>query len=64
MAVETLGIGVASVINMLDVELVVIGGGLAEKLGQGLADRIQAAAGKNPGSVNAPRPNGLAARIG
>lgn len=44
MAVETLGIGVASVINMLDVELVVIGGGLAEKLGQGLADRIQAAA--------------------
>ncbi len=44
MAVETLGIGVASVINMVDVELVVIGGGLAEKLGQGLADRIQAAA--------------------
>jgi glucokinase len=44
MAVETLGIGVASVINMLDVELVVIGGGLAEKLGQGLADRIQSAA--------------------
>jgi len=44
MAVETLGIGVASVINLLDVELVVIGGGLAEKLGQGLADRIQSAA--------------------
>jgi glucokinase len=44
MAVETLGIGVASVINMLDVELVVIGGGLAEELGQGLADRIQSAA--------------------
>ncbi len=44
MAVETLGIGVASVINMVDVELVVIGGGLAEKLGQSLADRIQAAA--------------------
>ncbi len=41
MAVETLGIGVASVINTLDVELVVIGGGLAEKLGQDLADRIQ-----------------------
>lgn len=44
MAVETLGIGVASVINTLDVELVVIGGGLAEKLGQDLADRIQQAA--------------------
>jgi glucokinase len=44
MAIETLGIGVASVVNMLDVELVVIGGGLAEKLGQALADRIEAAA--------------------
>jgi glucokinase len=44
MATETLGIGVASVVNMLDVELVVIGGGLAEKLGQDLADRIAAAA--------------------
>lgn len=43
-AIETLGIGVASVVNMLDVELVVIGGGLAEKLGQGLADRVAAAA--------------------
>ncbi len=40
MAIETLGIGVASVVNMLDVERVVIGGGLAEKLGQELADRI------------------------
>lgn len=44
MAVETLGIGIASVVNMVDVELVVIGGGLAEKLGQQLADRLQAAA--------------------
>jgi glucokinase len=43
-AIETLGIGVASVINTLDVELVVIGGGLAEKLGQDLADRIERAA--------------------
>ena len=46
MAIETLGIGVASVINMVDVELVVIGGGLAEKLGQDLADRIQEAAAR------------------
>ena len=44
MAIETLGLGVASVVNMVDVELVVIGGGLAEKLGQDLADRIEAAA--------------------
>jgi glucokinase len=29
---------------MVDGELVVIGGGLAEKLGQALADRIEAAA--------------------
>ena len=29
---------------MIDVELVVIGGGLAEKLGQDLADRIEEAA--------------------
>jgi glucokinase len=28
------------VINVIDVELVVIGGGIAEKLGQDLADRI------------------------
>ena len=44
MAIETLGIGVASVVNVIDVELVVIGGGLADKLGQDLADRIEAAA--------------------
>lgn len=44
MAIETLGLGVASVVNLLDVELIVIGGGLAEKLGQELADRIAAAA--------------------
>ncbi len=44
MAIETLGIGVASAVNLIDVELVVIGGGLAEKLGQPLADRIEQAA--------------------
>ena len=44
MAIEMLGIGVASVVNVLDVELVVIGGGIAEKLGQDLADRIGLAA--------------------
>ncbi len=44
MAIETLGIAAASAVNLVDVELVVIGGGLAEKLGQDLADRIQSAA--------------------
>lgn len=43
-AIETIGVGVGSAINMLDVERVVVGGGLAEKLGQDLADRIAAAA--------------------
>jgi len=32
--------GIGSVINMVDVRLVVIGGGMAEKLGQDLADRL------------------------
>lgn len=43
-AIETLGIGVASVVNVLAVQRVVIGGGLAEKLGQSLADRVKEAA--------------------
>ena len=44
MAIDTLGIGIGSVVNTMDVELVVIGGGLAEKLGQDFADRIGSAA--------------------
>lgn len=43
-AVETLGVAVGSVVNLLDLELVVVGGGLAEKLGSKLADRIAEAA--------------------
>ncbi len=39
-AIETLGIAIGSTINLLDLDRVVIGGGLAEKLGQGLADRL------------------------
>lgn len=53
-AVEVLGIGVANVVNLLDVEAVVVGGGMAEKLGQGLADRIAAAA--RPHAVRALPP--------
>lgn len=43
-AIETLGIATGSAINLLDLDLVVVGGGLAEKLGQELVDRIAAAA--------------------
>lgn len=43
-AIEMLGIAVGSCVNLLDVEVVVVGGGLAEKLGSDLAERIGAAA--------------------
>lgn len=39
-AVAALGAGIASAINLLDVEAVVIGGGLGTRLGQPYADRI------------------------
>ena len=43
-AVDMLGVAVGSSVNLLDLEAVVVGGGLAEKLGQDLADRIAEAA--------------------
>ena len=42
-AVEALGAGVASAVNLLDVEAVVIGGGLGVRLGSPFAERIQRA---------------------
>jgi len=39
-AVEALGAGVASAVNLLDLEAVVIGGGLGTRLGQPYAERI------------------------
>ena len=42
-AVEALGAGVASVQNVLDVEIIILGGGLGVRLGQRFADRIAAA---------------------
>ena len=39
-AVRALGVGVASAVNLLDVEAVVIGGGLGLKLGEAYAERI------------------------
>ena len=42
-AVEAIGAAAASAINLLDIGLVVIGGGLGSRLGQPYADRIGAA---------------------
>lgn len=42
-AVKALGAGVASAVNLLDVELVVIGGGLGVRFGAPMVDRIAAA---------------------
>ncbi len=39
-AIEALGAGVASVDNVLDVEIIILGGGLGVRLGQPYADRI------------------------
>jgi glucokinase len=42
-AVAALGAGIASAVNLLDVEAVVIGGGLGTRLGQPYAERLDAA---------------------
>jgi glucokinase len=42
-AIEALGAGIGASINLLDLDRVVVGGGVAEKLGQPLVDRIAAA---------------------
>lgn len=38
--ISTLGMGIGSILNVLDLERVVMGGGMAEKMGQTLADRV------------------------
>ncbi|CAN5148968.1 ROK family protein [soil metagenome] len=43
-AVDALGVAVASSLNLLDLDRVVVGGGMADKFGQDLADRIASAA--------------------
>ena len=42
-AIEALGAGIASAINLLDLEMVVIGGGLGVRLGQPYVERIELA---------------------
>ena len=44
-AVEALGAGIASAVNLVDVEAVVIGGGLGTRLGQPYVERIERAMG-------------------
>lgn len=41
--IDALGAGIASAVNLLDVERVVIGGGLADKLGSSFLHRVEAA---------------------
>lgn len=40
-AMNAVGLGVAAVLNLLDVDRVILGGGIAEKLGSDLADRVR-----------------------
>ncbi len=55
-AVEALGTGVASALNVLDVETVVIGGGLGTRLGEPYARRIEAAMMPHLFASNRPPP--------
>ncbi len=43
-AIDALGVAVGSALNLLDLDLVVLGGGFAERMGDKLAERIAAAA--------------------
>lgn len=42
-AVEAVAIGIASAINLLDLDRIVLGGGLAEKMGDDLVERLEVA---------------------
>lgn len=46
-AIEALGVGIGSAVTLLDVEAVIIGGGLGERLGPDWLARIEAAAGSH-----------------
>lgn len=62
-AAEALGKGIASAVNLLDVEAVVVGGGLADHLGAPFIQRIEAAA-RPSFFLQPPRVEVLAARLG
>jgi glucokinase len=46
-AVQALGVGIGSAVTLLDIEAVIIGGGLGERLGSDWLSRIEAAAGEH-----------------
>jgi glucokinase len=56
-AVQALGSGIASAMNLLDVELVLLGGGLGTRFGEPMLERIAAAA--KPHLYNDDRPPAL-----
>ncbi len=51
---QALGAGIASAVNLLDVEAVIIGGGLGVRFGQAMAERISTA--MHPHLFNDDRP--------
>jgi len=53
-AIEALGVGIGSAVSLLDVEAVLIGGGLGERLGSNWLARIEAAASKHTFFHEAP----------
>ena len=53
-AVEALGAGIASAVNLLDVEAIIIGGGLGVRFGAPMAERISTA--MHPHLFNDDRP--------
>lgn len=69
-AVAALGTGIASAVNLLDVEAVVIGGGLGTRLGQPYADHLAAAMSphlfrpENPPAVHTAALGDLGGAIG
>jgi glucokinase len=69
-AVTALGAGVASAVNLLDVEAVIIGGGLGVRLGQPYVDRITEAmmphlfADENPPAIELAALGDLGGAIG
>ena len=54
-AVQALGVGIGSAVTLLDVEAVVIGGGLGERLGPDWLTRIEAAAREHTFFKDRPR---------
>lgn len=61
-AVQALGVGIGSAVTLLDVEAVVLGGGLGERLGEDWLRRIEAAAAGH--TFFAERPRYVLAELG